>query len=46
MKYLPTMYAFTKAMPNAVISVTARMPSIGPSTLTTSSTSRMPQIFT
>ena len=46
MKFLATRYAFTIAMPNAVISVTTLIPMNGPATLTISSPSRIAQIFT
>ena len=46
MKFLTTRYAFTIAMPKAVISVTTLMPRNGPATLTTSRPSRIAQIFT
>jgi hypothetical protein len=46
MKFLTTRYAFTIAMPKAVISVTIWMPRNGPATLMIRSTSRIAQIFT
>jgi len=39
MKFWITSVAFTSAIPNAVIRVSHLMPNIGPTTLTTSSTS-------
>jgi hypothetical protein len=46
MKCFVTKYALTMAMPNAVMSVTMRTPSIGPRMLMTSSTHRIAQMRT
>ena len=46
MKYFATMYAFTIAIPNAVINVTQKISRNGPATEMTSRTSRIAQILT